>query len=118
MQEFIENAQKLKGPAKAIDMHRLVTKIQFKNMRRLCWTSLNSFVMSCRLRLETKLELILAQVLANTSSPLTHGPIGLQRVLSRRCSRQPVYSRESHGFASRMAAASRLGGRGPAREPE
>eukprot|EP00439_Symbiodinium_sp_Y106_P003374 s2052_g1.t1 len=77
MKEFIENAQKLKGPAKAIDMHRL----------------------------ETKLELLLAQVLANTSSTAAgrshrSSTYSLQTLFSA-----AGLSRESHGFASRMAAA-------------
>lgn len=77
MKEFIENAQKLKGPAKAIDLHRL----------------------------ETKLELLLAQVLANTSSAAAgrshrSSTYSLQTLFSA-----AGLSRESHGFASRMAAA-------------
>ena len=67
----------LPGPAKAIDMHRL----------------------------ETKLELLLAQVLANTSSTAAgrshrSSTYSLQTLFSA-----AGLSRESHGFASRMAAA-------------
>ena len=67
----------LPGPAKAIDLHRL----------------------------ETKLELLLAQLLANSSSAAAgrshrSSTYSLQTLFSA-----AGLSRESHGFASRMAAA-------------
>ncbi|CAE7561757.1 Scn11a [Symbiodinium natans] len=80
MKEFLESARKLKGPAKAIDMHRL----------------------------ETKLELLLAQLLANTLSPAGPSHRSSTRSLQTLFTAAGL-SRESHGFASRMAAATALG---------
>jgi len=75
MKEFVENAQKLKGPAKAIDMYRM----------------------------ESKIEILLAQLLANTSPKY-----GSKRSSTR--SLQTLFtaaglSRESPAFASIMATA-------------
>ena len=70
----------MSGPAKAIDMHRL----------------------------ETKLELLLAQLLANTLSPAGPSHRSSTRSLQTLFTAAGL-SRESHGFASRMAAATALG---------
>jgi len=71
--EFLENARRLKGPAKAIDMFRM----------------------------ETKVELLLAQVLANTSPKAARANTKNFESLFRAAG----ISRESHGFGKVLAVA-------------
>ncbi|CAE7032049.1 Scn2a [Symbiodinium natans] len=71
--EFLESARRLKGPAKAIDMFRM----------------------------ETKVELLLAQVLANTSPKTARSNSKTFESLFKAAG----ISRESHGFGKVMAVA-------------